>query len=176
MFKGSLICTKLNIYCTTLIHTRGQWANLASMPGLHPYSFFKGILGFWMTAESQDLSLTSHPKDGAFFDSIVSPLLHWGVRTHTDHRVSPAGLPNTSSNSNLVFLGLPSRYWPAQPCLASVDNRSWAAGWYGCHHITLQTNTETLLTWFLLMGFCSSLIQGFGISMSHCQHSLEMSS
>jgi len=45
---------------------RGHWANLARMPGLHPYSFFKDILGFLMTTESQDLSLTSHQKDGAF--------------------------------------------------------------------------------------------------------------
>ncbi len=41
---------------------RGQWANLARMPGLHPYSFSKGILGFFMTTESQDLGLTSHPN------------------------------------------------------------------------------------------------------------------
>jgi len=39
---------------------RGHWANLARMPGLHPYS-----LGFLMTTESQDLGLTSHPKDSA---------------------------------------------------------------------------------------------------------------
>ncbi len=31
---------------------RGQWANLARMPGLHPYSFSKDILGFLMTTES----------------------------------------------------------------------------------------------------------------------------
>ncbi len=39
---------------------------------------------------------------------------YWGVRTHTDHRVStPAVLTNTSSSSNLVFPGgLQSRYWP----------------------------------------------------------------
>ncbi len=45
---------------------RGQWGNLARMPGLNPYSFSKDILGFLMTSESQDLDLTSHPKDGAF--------------------------------------------------------------------------------------------------------------
>ncbi len=28
-----------------------------------PYSFSKDILGFLMTTESQDLGLTSHPKD-----------------------------------------------------------------------------------------------------------------
>ncbi len=53
---------------------RDQWVNLA-------------FLGFLMTTESQDLGLTSHPKDGSF-DSIVSPSLYWGIRTHTDHRVS----------------------------------------------------------------------------------------
>ncbi len=41
---------------------RGQWANLARTPGSYPYSFLKDILGFLM---SQDLSLTSHPKDSA---------------------------------------------------------------------------------------------------------------
>ncbi len=66
---------------------RDQRANLARMPRSRLYSFSKDILGFLMTTESQDLGLTSHPKDGAFY-SIVSPSLHWGVRTHTDHRVS----------------------------------------------------------------------------------------
>ncbi len=35
--------------------------------GLHPYSFSKDILVFLMTTESQELGLTSHPKDGAFW-------------------------------------------------------------------------------------------------------------
>ncbi len=66
---------------------RGQWVNLARTPGLHPYSFSKDILGILKTTESQDLSLMSHPKYSAFY-SIVSPSLYWGVRTHTDHRLS----------------------------------------------------------------------------------------
>ncbi len=44
---------------------RDQWVNLARMPRSHLYSFSKDILGFLMTTESQDLGLTSHPKDGA---------------------------------------------------------------------------------------------------------------
>ncbi len=48
---------------------RGQWPNLVRTPGLHPY-FFEGHPGIFN--ESQDLGLTSHPKDGAFY-SIVSP-------------------------------------------------------------------------------------------------------
>ncbi len=55
--------------------------------GVTPLLFSKDILGFLMTIECQDLGLKSHPKDGAFY-SIVSPSLYWGVRTHTDCRVS----------------------------------------------------------------------------------------
>lgn len=33
--------------------------------GVYPYSFTISVLGFLMTTESQDLSLMSHPKDGA---------------------------------------------------------------------------------------------------------------
>ncbi len=69
---------------------RGQWANLARMLRSHLYSFCKTFL---MTTESQDLSLTSHPKDGVSY-SIVSPSLYWGVGTHTDHRVSTPCWPH----------------------------------------------------------------------------------
>ncbi len=41
-----------------------------------PLLFFEGHPGILMTTESQDLGLTSHSKDGAFY-SIVSPSLHW---------------------------------------------------------------------------------------------------
>jgi len=43
---------------------RGQGENLARMPGSIPSSFSKDIIRFLMTTESQDLSLTSHLKDG----------------------------------------------------------------------------------------------------------------
>ncbi len=55
---------------------RGQWANEFSQDtGVTPLLFWKDILGFLMTTESQDLGLMSHPKDGAFLYSIVSPSL-----------------------------------------------------------------------------------------------------
>ncbi len=54
----------------------GQQANLARMQGLHLYSFSKDILGFLMTTESQDLGLTSHPKDGAFYSIPITILGH----------------------------------------------------------------------------------------------------
>ncbi len=37
------------------------WVNWA-----RPLLFLKDILGLLMTTESQDLGLTSHPKDGVF--------------------------------------------------------------------------------------------------------------
>ncbi len=46
--------------------TRASGGNFARTPGLHPYSFTMSVMGFLMTTESQDLGLTSHPKDGAF--------------------------------------------------------------------------------------------------------------
>ncbi len=97
---------------------RGQCANLARMPGLHPCTFSKDILGFLMTTESQDLGLTSHPKDSDFYN-IVSPSLHWGVRTKTDHSVSECEFSPEVSHPDTD---------QAQPCSASVGNQSWAAG------------------------------------------------
>ncbi len=43
---------------------RGQWGNLARMPGLHPFSFSKGFL---ITTESQDLGLTSDMLEHQMF-------------------------------------------------------------------------------------------------------------
>jgi len=60
-------------------------------------------MGFLMTTESQDLGLTSYPKDGACY-SIVSLSLYLGVRTHRPQgEHTPAGLTNTSYSNNLVF-------------------------------------------------------------------------
>ncbi len=42
--------------------TRASGGNLARTPGLHPYSFRRSAMLLLMTTESQDLSLTSHPK------------------------------------------------------------------------------------------------------------------
>ncbi len=72
---------------------KGQWREFGQDTGVTPLLFTRSAMGFLMTTESQDLGLTSHPKDGAF-DSIVSPVTILGVRTHTDHRVStpPASL------------------------------------------------------------------------------------
>ncbi len=50
---------------------RGQWGKCGQDAGVtHLLFFSKEILGFLMTTESQDLSLTSHPKDGAFLETV----------------------------------------------------------------------------------------------------------
>ncbi len=77
-------------------------------------------MGFLRTTESQDLGLTSHPKDGAFWLYSV-PFHYTGALgpTQTTGWASPSGLTNTSSISNLVFPGgLPSRYWPGSNLLS----------------------------------------------------------
>ncbi len=70
---------------------KGQWREFGQDTGVTPLLFTMSVMGFLMTTESQDLGLTSHPKDGAFY-SIVSSSLYWGIR------------PNTSSNTDLTPL------------------------------------------------------------------------
>ncbi len=44
---------------------KGQWREFGQDTGVTPLLFTKSVMGFLMTTESQDLGLTSHPKDGA---------------------------------------------------------------------------------------------------------------
>ncbi len=69
---------------------KGQWWEFGQDTGVRPLLFTRSTMGFLLPTESQDLGLTSHLKDVFLFifDSIVSLSLHWGIRTHTDHRVS----------------------------------------------------------------------------------------
>ncbi len=86
----------------------------------------RSVMGFFNDHRESGPWFNISYERRCLFDSIVSPSLYWGVRTHTDHREStPCWPTNTSSNGNLD----PDH---AQPCLASVGNPSWAAGWYGC--------------------------------------------
>ncbi len=59
---------------------KGQRWEFGQDTRVTPLLFTRCAMGFLMTTESQDLGLTSHPKNGAFFDSIVSLSLYWGVR------------------------------------------------------------------------------------------------
>ncbi len=42
---------------------KGQWWEFGRDTGVTPLLFTRSAVGFWMTTESQDLGLTSHPKD-----------------------------------------------------------------------------------------------------------------
>ncbi len=46
---------------------KGQWREFGQDTGVTPLLFTMSVMGFLMTTESQDLGLTSHPKDGALF-------------------------------------------------------------------------------------------------------------
>ncbi len=42
---------------------KGQWWEFGQDTGVTPLLFTRSALGFLMTTESQDLGLTSHPKE-----------------------------------------------------------------------------------------------------------------
>ncbi len=44
---------------------KGQWWEFGQDTGVTPLFFTRSAMGLLMTTESQDLSLTSHPRDGA---------------------------------------------------------------------------------------------------------------
>ncbi len=44
---------------------KGQWGEFGQDIGATPLLFMRSAMGLLMTTESQDLGLTSHPKDGA---------------------------------------------------------------------------------------------------------------
>ncbi len=43
---------------------KGQWWEFSQDTGVTPLLFTRSAMGFSMTTESEDLGLTSHPKDG----------------------------------------------------------------------------------------------------------------
>ncbi len=43
---------------------KGQWWEFGQDTGVTPLLFTRSAMGFLMTTDSQDLGLTSHPKDG----------------------------------------------------------------------------------------------------------------
>ncbi len=45
---------------------QSQWREFGQDTGAIPLLFTRSAKGFLLTTESQDLGLTSHPKDGAF--------------------------------------------------------------------------------------------------------------
>ncbi len=92
--------------------------------GVTPLLFFKGHPGIFNDPESQDLGLTSHPKDGAFYS-----IVYRGVRTQqtTGWAVHPllaslTPLPTATQISQEVSHPGTDQ---AQPCLTSVPEDYW---------------------------------------------------
>ncbi len=55
---------------------KGQWWEFGQDTEVTPLLFTRSAMGFLMTTESQDLGLTSHPKDGDFCQySVPVPIL-----------------------------------------------------------------------------------------------------
>ncbi len=71
---------------------KGQWREFVQDTGVTPLLFYEKCHGILMTTESQDLGLTSHPKDGAFLQYSV-PVDYTGALgpTQTTGWAPPAG-------------------------------------------------------------------------------------
>ncbi len=54
---------------------KGQWREFGQNTGVSPLHFTRSAMGVLMTTESQDLCLTSHPKDGAFLQYCVPVII-----------------------------------------------------------------------------------------------------
>ncbi len=50
---------------------KGQWWEFGQDTGVTPLLFTRSAIGFVLTTESQNLGLTSHPKDSAFWEYSV---------------------------------------------------------------------------------------------------------
>ncbi len=72
---------------------KGHRGNLARTPGLHPYSLREVPWDFFWPQRVRTLVSRLIGKT-VLVDSIVSPSLYWGIRTHTDHRVSTPCWPH----------------------------------------------------------------------------------
>ncbi len=53
---------------------KGQWREFCQDTGVTPLLFTMSVMGFLMTTESQDLGLTSHPKDGTDIGTVKAIL------------------------------------------------------------------------------------------------------
>ncbi len=87
--------------------------------GVTPLLFFEGHPGIF-NDHRESVPRFSISSEGRWFLQYSVPVTNTGVlgSTQTAGWAPPAGLTNTSSNSNLVFPGgLPSRYWPGSALL-----------------------------------------------------------
>ncbi len=68
--------------------TRASGGNLARTPGVTPLLFYEKCHGIFNDHRESGPRFNVSSERRCSFDSIVSPSLYWGIRTHTDCRVS----------------------------------------------------------------------------------------
>ncbi len=73
--------------------TRASGGKLARTPGLHP-TLYDECHGICNDHRESGPRFNVSSERRCFFYSIVSPSLYWGVRNHTDHRVSTPCWPH----------------------------------------------------------------------------------
>ncbi len=97
--------------------------------GVTPLLFFKGLPGIFNDRRESGTRFNVSYEGWCFLQYSVRVTILGHYDPHRPQGEHPLLVSLTPSSCNLVFPGgLPSRYWPAQPCLASVGNQSWAAG------------------------------------------------
>ncbi len=73
---------------------KGQWREFGQDTGVTPLLFTMCVMGFFNDHRESGLRFNISSERWCSFDSIVSPTLYWGIRTHTDHRVSTPCWPH----------------------------------------------------------------------------------
>ncbi len=127
---------------------KGQWGEFGQDTGVTPLLFTRSAMGFLMTTESQDLGLTSHPKDSGVQYSTV--LGEWGGLYQWFAQQS--GLPS------VVFWGHISLSWTRQLLTCRGRIQWWqsrtvsaapVAGWTFSAGEGSKTSAEPFSQWSL---------------------------
>ncbi len=67
---------------------KGQWREFGQDTGVTPLLFYDECHGIFNDHRESGPRFNVSSERRCSFDSIVSSSLYWGIRTHTDHRVS----------------------------------------------------------------------------------------
>ncbi len=73
---------------------KGQWREFGQDTGVTPLLFYDECHGIFNDHRESGPRFNVSSERRCSFDSIVSPSLYWGIRTHTDHRVSTPCWPH----------------------------------------------------------------------------------
>ncbi len=73
---------------------KGLWREFGQDTGVTPLLFYDECHGIFNDHRESGPRFNVSSERRCSFDSIVSPSLHWGIRTHTDHRVSTPCWPH----------------------------------------------------------------------------------